>query len=492
MPLTRRPWTVASAALAAVGLVFLMSTAGAAGPTGPVRPSVNINRPVPAGATLLPNGRLVSPGGRNVDLGDFPVGVAVSPDGRLAAAPGNGQGKGFNDGFGSLCQDPGKPNQCGYVPADKQGDPRTPAPDETIQVTDLTTGGRTSTPVTTVPTSSDPAHPQLNFFAMGVVFSPDGRHLYATGGGNDALYDFAVTGSGLASPPARTVYLQNTSVGPSAGGTYQSPRPGTAAAQTKGLALTPDGAFLLVVKEQLNALDVVRTSDLSLVQELFLAPPTGVFDTGGIGTSSGYPYAVVIGSGGTSAYVSMQGYGAVERLSLAPDGHVALTGAVGVGDHPTGLAVAGGATPQLLVTNANDDTVSVLTITGPVPAVAQTLTLHALAGEQVGSVPNAVAVSHDGTRAYVALASDDALGVLDRTATGWAVHGYLPTGWYPVAVAVRPGTGEPLVVSAKGLGSRYVAGQAYPVPSLPGTGPAVLPTPYYYDGNNMPGHDGRP
>jgi len=41
--------------------------------------------PAPDGRTRLPNGWLLSPAGRQVGVGDFPLGLAVSPDGRFAA-----------------------------------------------------------------------------------------------------------------------------------------------------------------------------------------------------------------------------------------------------------------------------------------------------------------------------------------------------------------------------------------------------------------------
>ncbi|MBJ7608918.1 MAG: bifunctional YncE family protein/alkaline phosphatase family protein [Candidatus Dormibacteraeota bacterium] len=434
--------------------------------------------PVPTGATVLPSGRLVTPAGRSFNLGDFPVGLAISPDGSLAVAPGNGQGKGYNDGFGSLCQDAGRPNQCGYVPATKQGNPNTPSPDEALFVTDLLNGGQTR--VVATPTSHDPAHPNFNFFAMGVAFSPGGGHLYATGGGNDALYDFTVAHQTLVSPP-RTTYLQETNNLPTSSPTHQPPSNGVAG-ETKGLAITPDGGTLLVLKEQADALDLVRTSDLSLIQELPLGPKSA--DTGvGIGLGFGYPYAVTVAPDGARAYITMQGIGAVQVVTLPVAGAPAFLAApVPAGDHPTGIAIASDGS-TLMVANANDDTVSIIS-PSPAPALAQTLAVHAVSSQPVGSVPNAVAFAGP-TRAYVALAGDDAVAILDRAGGVWSVTGYMPTGWYPVAVGVRAQTGEVLAVSAKGLGSRYISNGEYPAPAF--GGPAALPAPYYYDGSNMPG-----
>lgn len=45
------------------------------------------------GRTLLPNGWMLSPAGTSLELGDLPLGMRISPDGRFAAVVNNGQGK---------------------------------------------------------------------------------------------------------------------------------------------------------------------------------------------------------------------------------------------------------------------------------------------------------------------------------------------------------------------------------------------------------------
>src|ERR1039458_9903966 len=42
------------------------------------------------GRTLLPNGWMLSPAGTSIPLGDFPMGMDISPDGRLAVVVNNG------------------------------------------------------------------------------------------------------------------------------------------------------------------------------------------------------------------------------------------------------------------------------------------------------------------------------------------------------------------------------------------------------------------
>ena len=473
-----------SAVLLLAGL--LCGGASAAAATRPAYAPVqrtNIDRPVPAGATVLPNGRLVSPAGRTVGLGDFPEGLAVSPDGVLAVASGVGQGDGTPGGTSDdLCVDGQHKHPC---KASSQAPSPTTGPDEALFVTNLKTGAysQVRTPESRCKPAAAATVTTLHCFELGLTFSPDGKHLYATGGGNDGVYDFAVSAAHeLSAAPVQVRYLQEVNTAPGGSGAYQTPNPGSQAARTKGIAVTPDGATVLVTKEQSGSLDVLSAKDLSLQQRVLFgaANPTGA------NGSVTYPYAVVVAPDGKTAYVSLQGTGQVAAVSLTSVGGRVVAGPpvlLAVGDHPTGLAVSPDGN-TLLVTNANDDTVSVVPLSGGRPGPATTVTVHAKPDEVLGSVPNAVAFASNSV-AYVALAGDDAVAALQRTGDGaFTVTGMVPTGWYPTSVAVRPQTGELLAVSAKGLGSGYTAHGGYPKPTVGGPQAAG---PGNYDGNNMPG-----
>src|SRR5262249_41563115 len=150
-----------------------------------------------------------------------------------------------------------------------------------------------------------------------------------------------------------------------------------------------------------------------------------------------------------------------------------------VGDHPTGLAVSPDGR-EVMVADANSDQVSVVGVNADgTLAPAVNVTLHGAPGEATGSAPDAGA--YGGTsRGYVALAGDNAVAVLNRDDSGWHADGYVPTGWYPTAVAVNPSDHGVLAVSAKGLGSRYPAhdpSYPYPVPfaTVDGGSPSLLP-----------------
>ena len=106
----------------------------------------------------------------------------------------------------------------------------------------------------------------------------------------------------------------------------------------------------------------------------------------------------------------------------------------------------------LYVANSDEDTVGVFD-TGP----AEIRWAHSPCVRSkdpgFGQIPNALAMSRDGKTLYVTCGGANAVAALELP-TG-KVSGYLPAGWYPIAVAEREG--RLFVASSKGFGSRYIA-----------------------------------
>jgi DNA-binding beta-propeller fold protein YncE len=426
------------------------------------RPDV-ADHSLPPGAVRLPDGRFVRPAGQTYDLGDFSLGLAVSPSGQCAATT--------DEGWGTA-----QP-----VPAVAGVNDAGTNPDEGITSIDLTTG-QSSFATPTAPTG-------LHRMGIGLGYSADGAHLYASGGGTDAVYQFDV-GANCALTYVTTVAL-----------TPQSPPPqtstftGATAAYDRGLAVAPDGA-VLVTTEYGRALSVVPVDasgrlTTASVAIAFGTPTVVPHSTNILNFSAGLPndtapsylYDVVAAkhpaTGRTRAYVSAEGTKQLLTADANGTGGWVAGPVASVGDHPTGLAVSpDGRT--VMVADANSDDVAIVPVNadggfGPVT----TLTLHGLEGEGTGSSPDAVAF--DGNdRAYVALAGDNAVAVLDRQGTQWSPSGFVPTGWYPTALAVHPADHSVLAVSAKGLGSRYTPNNPsspWPVPFAVAEGgsPSLLP-----------------
>jgi DNA-binding beta-propeller fold protein YncE len=420
--------------------------------------------PVPPGATLLPTGRFVRPAGLKYNLGDFSLGLAVAPNGRCAASS--------DEGWGNGRPVPAVPgvNQAGTEP------------DEGVTALNLVTGASQFVTVN--------AKPAQNFMGIGLAYSHNGSRLYATSGGTDAVYQYDVAFD------CRLTYAATVALPAQAPPPTTSSFTGATAGYDRGLAVSADGT-VLVTSEYGRALDAVlvdgsgnlTTSQLAVAFGKptvvphntnilnFINPPTAN------DTDPSYLYAVAAatnpGTGHERAYITAEGTG--QLLVADSDGANNWTkGPIAtVGDHPTGLAVSPDGR-EVMVADANSDQVSIVDVNADgTLAPTVNLTLHGAPGEGTGSVPDAVAF--DGTsRAYVTLAGDDAVAVLDRGASGWQVDGFVPTGWYPTAVAVDPSDHSVLAVATKGLGSRYPVADPsspYPVPFAVANGgsPSLLP-----------------
>jgi len=169
-PLLRRGtisrWLAGAAALSICVSTAVYSAPQTATAAQPGKGAAVGAAPIPGGATLLPNGRFVRPAGLRYNLGDFSLGLAVSPSGKCAVSS--------DEGWGN-----GRP-----VPAVPGVNRAGTEPDEGVTALNLVTG---ATQFVTVN-----AKPAQNFMGIGLAYNHDGTRLYATSGGNDEVYQFNV------------------------------------------------------------------------------------------------------------------------------------------------------------------------------------------------------------------------------------------------------------------------------------------------------------
>jgi YVTN family beta-propeller protein len=161
---------------------------------------------------------------------------------------------------------------------------------------------------------------------------------------------------------------------------------------------------------------------------------------------TGYrPYATALSPDSKTLAVSNWGD---RSVSFFDPETLAETGRVNVGSHPNELLWAKDG--RLFVANSGSNTVSV--IRGG--SVAETIRTSMDPKAPVGSTPDALALSSDGKRLYVANADNNNVAVVDINAQESKILGFIPTGWYPTAIAISPDGKQLYVGTGKGMGFR--------------------------------------
>ena len=405
-------------------LVFLCLT---------IVPSPARSQEAPNSRVQLPTSKILeSPGkGRVGMLNSFPASIALSPDGHYAAL--------LNDGYGTL--QAGRRQSIAVL--DLQSDKLTDYPDKHF---------------------SQNAHQSL---FLGLAFSSDGHHLYAsvgsitdtTGSGKNNLGNgilvYKFKNGKVKFERLIKIAPQGLAAGKKVASGVSLVPGGTAPPFPAGLTIVQaEGKDRLLVANNLS--DDVLLLDLAdgrVLQRYDLS-------TGDLVPSS-FPYAVIATKDGKRAWCSLWNASRVAELDLA-SGKVArwislmpAKMAEDPGSHPTALLLS----PDekfLYVTLSNRDALAVVeTTTGRLIHLASTNTAHQ---KFAGSYPNALAQSLDGNRVFVADATLNAITVFDastlanpNSAPSNEALGFIPTDWYPSALAV---TGDHLLVAAaKGQGT---------------------------------------
>jgi YVTN family beta-propeller protein len=161
------------------------------------------------------------------------------------------------------------------------------------------------------------------------------------------------------------------------------------------------------------------------------------------------PYDVTMARNGAQVLVSDW----AERMIrvLDPD-DLRTVARIAVGEHPNQIAVHP-RDDRIFVACASSDCVSVIDTRRGI--VTETIHTALFPRAPEGSTPDALAVASDGRTLYVANADNNDVAVIDIAAAGRSqVKGFIPTGWYPTAVAVTPDGKNLLIGVGKGNQTR--------------------------------------
>jgi YVTN family beta-propeller protein len=195
-----------------------------------------------------------------------------------------------------------------------------------------------------------------------------------------------------------------------------------------GLALAADGA-LFALNIQTDTLYRLAGSDFSQQTSVKTAYR---------------PYGVVISPDGRMLAVSNWGD---RSVSLYDAASLRERERIPVGSHPNEMVWS--KDDRLFIADSGSNEVSVIAGHAMKETIHTSLDPKAL----VGSTPDALTISPDGRRLYVANADNNNVAVVDISNRDESrVLGFIPTGWYPTAIAVD---GRQLYVgTGKGMGFR--------------------------------------
>jgi 6-phosphogluconolactonase (cycloisomerase 2 family) len=352
----------------------------------------------PAGEVLLPNQWSLRPAGKQLALGDFPVTIAVHPDGTYLAVL-----------------------HAGYGPHE-------------VAIIALNAGKERIT-----------CRVPIEQAFTGLVWAPDGRTLFASGGEFEIVHTFAFDegllgkGKKIRVSPEKEKFI----VG--------------------GLALDAAGKNLFVAGTWGHRVRIVPLNDPEKQRTIELPRDS-------------YPYTSLPSKDGKRLFISLWAASGVAEVDLE-HGKIMATWKTDL--HPTEMTLSPDG-KTLFVACANSTKVNVLDSTSGKELETIHCALYPAAPS--GNTPSSLCLTPDGQMLFVVNSDANNLSVFNVTERGKAKPlGFIPVGWYPTSVRYNPNDKRIYVANGKGLSSR---------PNPQGPGPYRRPhlTPLYqYIGGLMRG-----
>ncbi len=298
----------------------------------------------------LPNGWSLSPAGRSLPLGDLPLNMAISNSKKLMAVTNNGQSK------------------------------------QTLQLIDITTEKILD-------------NIEIKKSWLGLHFSADEKYLYASGGNDNWILQYAVVNKKL--------QLKDSIKLGDKWPNKISPA---------GIEIDDAANLMYVVTKDNNSLYIINLKNKSIVQQIKL---------------NAEAYTCLLSANKKQLYISVWGDKKVAVFNIAEK---KFTTSIDVGDHPNELCLSKNGN-YLFVANANDNSVSV--INTKQQKVIETLTASLYPDAPQGSATNGLALSTDEKMLFIANADNNCLAVFDVSQPGNSKsEGFIPVGWYPTCVKV--------------------------------------------------------
>ena len=259
---------------------------------------------------------------------------------------------------------------------------------------------------------------------VGLVWAPDGKTLYATGGNDDAVYAYT-------NPTGAFALAAKIALNHKATGVGLSVQP-----NASGLGISADGKTLVVANNYNDSVSVIDTASNAVRYEHDLRPylPSNESTSGVAGGE--YPFAVLVNASGV-AYISSTRDRQVVVLDVSSPTAAKFVGRIALDGNPYGMAFSADQS-RLYVAEDNSDQVSV--ITTQTNTVEQKIDVRAPTGilpgyRQTGAAPFAVTLSPNGKQLYVVNNGANEIAVVSLAGAKAAVIGLIPTAYAPKDIA---------------------------------------------------------
>jgi YVTN family beta-propeller protein len=363
----------------------------------------------PQPGEMLVTGRAISPKRvASQNVGSMPINIALTGDGKFAITTDAGYQESLwsirtSDGVGVSSVDFPNPTRRGAG----------------------TENGESSE-------DSDQAKPpgQTNGLYYGLAIWHD-KIVYAAQGANDSIAVLSLS-------PDGKLALQHTFP------THANDFPA-------GLAVDDTGRLYVA-----NNAAIYRGDPLKFPGSVAVYDPTSGHELGrftfsdSYGGTSNFPLAIAVLKDGSNTYVASERDDCVYVLNTRDPANITLAAKISTGEHPDAVILSADQS-RLYVANSLSDTISVID-TGTDHVDATILLRPPMASDLPGVTPTSLALSPDQNTLYAALGDMNAVAVIDLGSM--SLSGYIPSGWYPSAVAVTPDGNRLLVVNAKGTKAR--------------------------------------
>jgi YVTN family beta-propeller protein len=407
------------------------------------------------GITVIPNGRLITPSGKQITVAPHPFGLTLSPDGKTILTANSGTG-----------------------------------PFSISIIRDFNTA---SPIVTQIPKGVKPDEGLLESVFMGLAISPDNSKVYVAGGQQNKIYIFDLlsgkkTGEincnkSFDATDYSDGYVGDLVLNKDGSRLYAVDQIGfrLVVVDTKtnkiihnvktgrypfGVALSPDERTVYVANIGMFEYSYIKTLDKKHLKETAPRYPVSAFNSKEMKEGIKNDTLEVAGLGDPNAPESFSVW-SIDVSHQQPMVTAKIKTGILVGEEIDGIPAVGGSSPNSIVatndfvyvSNGSNDNISVIDVKSQKVVRNIELGPDPRLGNLKGVIPFGLALSPDSKRLFVAESGINAVGVIDITSQ--KLVGHIPTGWFPAKLKVTPDGKQLIVANAKGYGSGPNGGSTF-------------------------------